>query len=663
MNQDDVQTLMNDYNQNPSPETFTRLATFLKQNQRYNDLLEIRMSYISQFSMNEDMWLQWLEEEYKTEGDNSLYDQLLQMALNDLPLSIPLWKFKIEHAKQKSAAIEEAINKIGEFDNSIWDEYRKLQPEKSDEIYEKQLSLPVPDYDTILGDYQLERVMAGKDSFDPPKEIKEEVARMNVYKTNFESLSSAIEYVKAFPDQKNFEYALSKHPYSPHIWIDYLNFFPSESLAARAVRFCPRSGLLRAIYAKITHKVDTSGFLFIKDEADAQLLLGQLISLDKNNAIPLIEAALKFPVFSEKNSWIWPTFLLEEHMKMNGATIDERKMVIEKAIERNSQSLELWNKLISIVSETGNEESIRKVYQDAASKLKVELPFLIQNWIIFETTAKDSKINEVIHRLNEIGNSSQKDVSNDDEKSASSIKNEYDRKTIFVANFHDSVTEEDLNNFFSSIGEIESIRLKRKHGKPSYAFIQFRYEKSAQKSIQLLNGAMFKGNSIEVKPHVEQKKFTLFIKFGSSAQPIELIDFLKEKTGVENFILRLANESKDQRSSHKTKGWGFIDVQSDTDAMKMLGMSGKLFKTTILKIEVAHKAQKEAIQDKKLKNKNPSSQQNNQHKYQQIHIPKQHHFSQNQNMNEQNQKEENSLAQQPKSAQMNDEQMKNFFGL
>lgn len=651
------QELFIEYNQNPTPGTFQRLINHL-QIQKKSDLIqEIRLDYISKFSMNEEMWLQWLEDEFKPQGDNSLYNQLLQMSLNDLPLSAKIRKFQIERApeKERLQLIKNAIEIIGDFDNSIWDLYRKENPDKSDEIYKIQLSHPIPNYDTVLGEYNLQQVMESNPPFEPPAEVKELIDKMKLHRANFKTLSGALEHVKTIPDEKSFEYALSLYPYSTQLWVEYLNHFPKATLAARAVRFCPTSGLLWAMYAKITNKVNTAGFQFINDIAEAQLLLGQLVILDKENAIPLIKSAIDSHIFSQKDNWIWPTFLLEEHIKEKGgqdenATYDERKSLFEAAIERNSQSIELWNKLISIVSEKKDDDMIRQIYRTAASKLKVNLPVLIQNWIIFETSSNNNQMDEVISILNQLANSTQNENTDESENDPESISKDYERRTIFVANFKDQVSEEDLHQFFSQIGEVESVRVKKSHGRTTFAFVQFRYPQSADQAVRMLNGAIFNGSQIEVKPHQTQNKMTLFIRYSSNAQPSELIDFIREKAKTTNFKLRLANEktsstaieTKGQNRDipQRTKGWGFIDVTKDEDAMKIMALSGKLFKTQALKVEVANKKQKEAHFEKKQSGNFQKKDQKNFKSF-----------------------ENQVLKEEEEDKPMNDDQLKDFFGL
>lgn len=664
--------LLLEYSKNPTPGTFQKLIDFLRRQQRTETIQEKRLEYISNFSMNEGMWLQWLEDEYKPQGDNSIFNQLLQMSLNDLPLSSRIRKFQIEKAPkaQRLQLIKDAIESIGDFDNSIWDLYRKENPEQADEIYKMQLSRPVPDYDAVLGEYNLNQEMENGQSFEPSPEVKELIDKMKLHRANFKTLAGAIKHVKTIPDERSFEYALSLYPYSSQLWIEYLTHFPKANLAARAVRFCPTSGLLWAMHAKITNKINTTGFQFIKEISEAQLLLGQLVILDKENAIPLIQNAIDTPIFSQKDNWIWPTFLLEEHIKNQGRlsqnensedpTYEKRKDLFESAIERNSQSIELWNKLISIVSEKNDDEQIRQVYRNAASKLKVNLPILIQNWIIFETSTNDSQIDEVISVLNQFAfetkDSSQLENPNvsENESNPDSISKNYERRTIFVANFNDQVSDEDLYKFFSQVGEVESVRTKKNHGKTSFAFVQFRYPQHADQAVRMLNGAMFNGSQIEVKPHQTQNKMTLFIRYSTNAQPSELIDFIRENAHTTNFKLRLANEknSTDTKGSNqeippKTKGWGFIDVTTEEDAMKIMSLSGKLFKTQALKVEVANKKQKEAHFDKM--NKQDKKQIGN--------------FQKKEQKNFKNSKNKEQAVEDKEEKPMNDDQLKDFFGL
>lgn len=671
MSEENEHDLSIEFNENPTPGTFQKLIKHLRDNKKIDVAREIRFNYISKFSMNEEMWIQWLEDEYKPQGDNLIYNQLLQMALNDLPLSANLRKFQIERSSEKNKLqlIEKAIEAVGDFDNSIWDLYRKEKPDKFDEIYEMQLSRPIPNYDKVFNEYQQQKKDKST-TFQPKDDVKERIDKLKLHRADFNTLNGAIEHVKTSPDVKTFEYALSLYPYSSQLWIEYLNHFTTESLAARAVRFCPTSGLLWATYAKISHKDCTAGFQFIKDQTEAQLLLGQLIVIDKENAISLIKKAIEMPAFSQKDNWIWPTFLLEEQIRKNcqnngqnqlngqDPTYEERKALFEAAVERNSQSIDLWNKLISIVSENNDEDQIRQVYRRAASKLKINLPLLIQNWIIFESTSKESKMDEVITLINQIAFNSkspsetdQPNVSESNHDSNSdSLSKDYERRTIFVANFKDQVSEEDLLRFFSQIGEVESVRMKKSHGRTTFAFVQFRYPQHADQAVRMLNGAMFNGSQIEVKPHQLQNKLTLFIRYSTNAQPSELIEFIREKTQTTNFKLRLANEKSSPADANgpnreippRTKGWGFIDVTNDEDAMKIMALSGKLFKTQALKVEVANKKQKEAHFDKM--NKQDKKHSNYQKK-------------------EQNTIKSANKPVQKEEEPINDEQLKDFFGL
>ena len=86
----------------------------------------------------------------------------------------------------------------------------------------------------------------------------------------------------------------------------------------------------------------------------------------------------------------------------------------------------------------------------------------------------------------------------------------------------------------------------------------------------------------------------------------------------------------------RTKGWGFIDVPDDVTAMKIMVLSGKLFKTQVLKIEVANKNQKEAHFDK-------------------IH--------KKDTINKSRPKVPSKAPEAPAEGEMNDDELKDFFGL
>ncbi|KAH0789019.1 polyadenylate-binding protein 2 [Histomonas meleagridis] len=588
------------FTNDPNPENFKELIDFLRSNSRFDEAREYRLKYIESFSLDEQMWIDWLTDEYKKEG-SEIYDYLISLALRDLPLSKRIHQFKIDHSKDKITEIESSIPLIGEFDNFIWDEYRKVKPDKFIEIYQQQLSLPVPDYETIKAEYALELACLPENEkeqykdFEPPKEAIQTAQILSLHKNDFQRESSALALLREYPTKSFFERALTFHPYNPTIWFSYLSNFPSPELSARAVRFCPKSGLLWSLRCQITGNCETNGFNFMDNANEAQILLGQLISMAPEKSISTVQYALQQKVFNDGDNWIWPTILLFELMKSQGCPKMEVLAVLENGLNRNNQCIELWTRIADYHIELKELEEARNVYLRASQNLTINLPQLMQKWMIFESSHGGEHYQEVLQRLNEL-----KSI----EKHTITTSDEYDQRTIFVANIVRSdgdETENDLFKLFSQVGEVEAIRLKNGHRGTLFGFIQFRFQKDAQTAVEKFNGIEFNGAKLDVKPHENKQKFTLFIKFSSAASPEELLKYLKENTGISDFKLRLANESKRGReeTSTKTKGWGFIDVKDTSDAMKFLSLSGKLFKTQALKIEVANKTSKEASQSKK----------------------------------------------------------------
>jgi RNA recognition motif-containing protein len=433
-------------------------------------------------------------------------------------------------------------------------------------------------------------MMAGTESFDPPAETLKMAELLKLHKRDLHKPSTALSLCGLLGSVTIFERALVYHPHLPSLWASYLTKFPDPKLAARAVRFCPISGLLWSLQAKIAQEINSFGFKFLSNLAEAQLLLGQLIAIDQTSAVSLIREALKFDIFSEGDNWIWPTLLLEEQLKRNGSPIEERRTVLMDCVERNPQNLEMWLKLADFEFQTEGEQASRDVFQRASQQLKLNLPDLMQKWIAFEACATHGCFEQVLARTIELG--IQK------EEPGTSLSEDYERRTVFVANLAPNCNSDDLQRLFAQAGEIEGVRLKDKHGKRAFAFVQFRTADDADNAVKMLSGAMLQGQPLDVRPHKRPQILTLFIWFAAHAQPGSVIEFLRENTGISSFKLRLANEGKNE-SRNRTKGWGFIDVKSEQDALKFMALNGRVFETQALKIEVARQNQKERFVDKK----------------------------------------------------------------
>lgn len=624
--------LIQQYKSNPSPKTITNLLKYYQSVDNHELYNEYILDYYESYSLSEDMWIDWFKESL---SNKEVLSQLIDLAIEDLPYSSKIHMFRIENSTNKVKDIESSLSMIGEFDNDLWDEYRKvIGDDKIIESYQKQLSLPVPDYDEIYGAYILDlKAMADGDererleNWKAPKETLEMVNMLSLMKWDFKNVRNVLEIVRKFKKESYLERAIVYNPYNAQLWFEYLKLFPSEKLAARAVRFCPKSGIIWASRCQIIKKSDTLGFSFIDNLTDAQILLGKLISMRPNdNNIDFIKEILKdSKVFNIGDHWVWPTILIYEQMKLNKCSKEEIRNFLKESIDKNPQIYELWMKLIDYNIEIKDYDEARNTYYSASKSLLINLPQLIQKWILFESLHGSDNYINVMERINEV-------LSN--VKENQSISGDFEKRTIFVANIIKiNGIEDELQQLFSEIGEVEAVRLKPGHKDTLYGFIQFRKEEDAKLSIEKFNGFVFHGLKLSIKPHETKQKLTLFIHYASNAKPDELIKFLKESTKITDFKLRLANENKqNQEKGYRTKGWGFIDLKSTEDAMKFMALSGKIFQTQALKIEIANKTNKEVHIDKK-KQDNPPKVENTE-------------------------KEETH-----RKSLMNDDELKEFFGL
>ncbi|MBI3231994.1 MAG: RNA-binding protein [Candidatus Doudnabacteria bacterium] len=83
------------------------------------------------------------------------------------------------------------------------------------------------------------------------------------------------------------------------------------------------------------------------------------------------------------------------------------------------------------------------------------------------------------------------------------------KKKLFVGNLPFSITEEELQNFFAEVGAVTSVKIPldsmsgRSRG---FGFIEMESPKDAQKAIDELNEAEFKGRKISVSIAREREK-------------------------------------------------------------------------------------------------------------------------------------------------------------
>lgn len=592
--------LISNFRKNPTNvDSFTNLVEYLRNSGDYNGARDIRMEFRKHFSLNEQMWLEWLEDEISHSADLQIYNNIINLALEDLPLSIKIHQFRIDHAQtneDKISFIIDSSSKIGAFDNHIWDLYRSECPEKSNEIWAKQLSQPVPNYYSILK--QAPDPLCHQ---EPSQSLKDLINTLSLCRSDPKSLINSYRLIRMVPQPLMFEYALSQHPYAEAIWAKYIESFPSSTNAIRSVRFCPSSGLLWSLCAKIIPDVDVilSGLNFMTNIEDAQILLGELLHLYPNQSRKIVEKALETSIFSSGDAWVFPTLILDDILRREGALEEQRKL-LDSALERNSQRKDLWLRRIQIEIDAKDDIQAREIFKKASKAVRVGLETIIQNWISFEASIpvqNQSSSNDgysiLLNRISELRESE------NDLKGEDSIKDNYEKRTVFVAGYPASTTENELYEYFKAKeadiqldGTIESFRFKGK-----FCFIQFKSQNDAENFIVGLNGVEFinkagdKGN-LDIKPHQTKKIVSFYIRYNKMASHQDVIDFLA-KNGFKNVQIRLMDESKTSGSKFRTKGTGFVDIPEDK-AISFMTLNGKNFLAERFTVEVANETKGEA---------------------------------------------------------------------
>jgi RNA recognition motif-containing protein len=72
---------------------------------------------------------------------------------------------------------------------------------------------------------------------------------------------------------------------------------------------------------------------------------------------------------------------------------------------------------------------------------------------------------------------------------------------LFVANFHDWISADDLRELFEECGEVEDVTIFRHHrtgDSLGFGFVEFTYDSDAAKAIQKLNWKNWRGQRLKV---------------------------------------------------------------------------------------------------------------------------------------------------------------------
>jgi hypothetical protein len=117
MNDTEKESLITAYNQNPNLVTLSPLVALHRSQNKIDSLRSTLLNHYEQFSLSEQLWLDWLSDEFK--ANPKIYETLLPLALSNFPLSSSLHRLRLANSVDKISAIELSVQTIGEFDNSF----------------------------------------------------------------------------------------------------------------------------------------------------------------------------------------------------------------------------------------------------------------------------------------------------------------------------------------------------------------------------------------------------------------------------------------------------------------------------------------------------------------------------------------------------------------
>ena len=525
-------------------------------------------------------------------------DEIFSKAFSDYPYSPVLHMIHIKSAQteeEKIKRIKDSLTKIGSFDTNIWDFYRSLDSnqERANEIWKEQISCQLINIENSKTLCEMEN-----ENIDLPElteQQKEIESLLSVYSFDFSKIQTCFALLDYEENELFYEMCINFHPYNSTLWLKYLLFNPnSEELSKRSVRFCFKSGRIWSMRLDHTHDIDMSNFEFFDKSIDANLVLGKLCTIDKDNTEQYCDAFLKLNIFKTTESFVF-LFLLLDNYYIKTNNIEKRRNVLQILTNKYPNRSDLWIRRIEFTKELFDNENpqknvdeVRNLYKEALSHVNVDRIYLLDSWMSFETQVSEDYA-EVINFITE--DEKKKEIVSQDEN-----KSQFTEKTIYVNNFDESMSQNTLFDIFKEFGRIVRVTMKHK-----FAFVEFANAESAKMAVNTVNGRVINGQKISVQPHVQKEKHTLFVKYDPTAKPESLISFLKTKTQIEKFTYRFSKNSKADFEKYHTemKGLCFIDVESANDAAKLLALgNNELFHGKTLVIQMAKQNKKEAHQFK-----------------------------------------------------------------
>lgn len=342
---------------------------------------------------------------------------------------------------------------------------------------------------------------------------------------------------------------------------------------------------------KITQKIDQHFFDQCKTGDSALLYLLRLVSVTSPNNIPsLIQISIEHSIFQTGRVYSTAIVILDNYyMSLGDKCYSERIKILESFLERFPQHIDMWLRLINTLKEKSDDDKIRNAYKKAMEIISIDKQQIVEEWMAFEAVRGNQNFQEIYNIVYD-------DLIREEMALRNEKADEFGKKTVFVSGLNASTKPDTLSRYFAKAGEVVRVSLKT-----GFAFVEFSSVENASKAISLFDGTFLDGSKISVVPDKPKTRHTLFIRYNPTADDFSLIDFLKKETGITKIKYRLANQSNadKQRTGLTRKGHGFLDVESEDDALKLIRLTGKKFMGQSLSIEVARHNANEAHQHRK----------------------------------------------------------------
>lgn len=546
------------YEKNPyNKEIFFDYINYqIKQNNREN-VLNSYNKFIKYKAPSEEIYLRCLNFFKK---DEDIYNQIIDRARDDYPFSAQILKNVLIFFDLDVEIFENLKEYYGETSHEIWCLYRqRIDDNKGKSIWKEELNMLLLGWNDAYKEF--------RELYDEeftPKHF-EELKLFEALNDNLDNQASVINLCTNFKRRSIFEYCITLYPYCSRIWELYFDSYKDNDFFDRAFRFCNNSAKLWIKYIEFNKQFNIntllSGFGSLESLCECNYLLTYIISKNTDITLQVLDDIGKLSFYQDEKG-IMMIYCIKNDIFKNRNLKIERKELLNEMVNRYPNNSYFWLQLIDFEKENGDINDIISAYKAAFNKIK-DNEGIIKSWIPFAI------FNDCLESIN-IKDSDNEVTSIADDKNEQNI---FPIQEIFVKGIKENTTNDDIKSFFSKIGEISEIKIKK-----SSASVKFKDKKSAFNAISLLNNKELNGNIVQIYPNKKVKRL-LFVAYNTQSSEDGLKSFIKEKTGQTKFFVLQRNG----------RAFTHIETYNDDTAHEILKLNGVVFMGKPLRIEVLKK--------------------------------------------------------------------------